>query len=265
MSARLFATLDGYAVEGGYDVEGGPATCYAPTHALRRTVAPGAAAGLWEGYETVLERAAELGLAGVRLSVEWARVEPRRGELDERALARYSAVVSAARDLGLEVTVLLFDEVWPLWAGLEAWLLPWVAPLALAHGRLVAERLDGASGVRVASDPAGLVARGFLEGTTPPWRRGARRDARDAQRRLAEVVATLDEDPAVAPRRARGEVVSLETAPRELAELARREGDLYLRSLVAGAGPTGSRTGLLVRRGGDWVPGPAAALLSALR
>ncbi len=265
MSARLFATLDGYAVEGGYDVEGGPTTCYAPTHALRRTTAPGLAAGLWDDYEEVVERAAELGLDGIRLGVEWARVEPRRDEVDGAALERYARVAGAARAAGLAVTVLLFDEVWPLWAGLEAWLLPWVAPYALAHGRRVAERIDAATGIVVASDPRGLVDRGFVTGAAPPWRREARADARDAHDQVRGVVEALESDPAIAPRRASGRAVSLETPPRELADLAREGGDLYLRSLVAGSGPTGSRTGLLVRRADAWVPGPAAALLAALR
>ena len=258
---RLFATLDGYAVEGGYDRGVGLATCYAPSIALGRLEGPGEAAQLWRDYEVVLEHAARIGLDGVRLVVEWARVEPRRGTVDDAALARYGEVVAYARGLGLDVTIVLFDAVWPLWAGLECWLLPWVAPYAIAHGRRVAAALTAASGVIVATRGADLVNGQFLDGTVPPFRVGARDDARSAHGALDRVVATLREDPAIAPR--------LVDSWREVSIGSAITGsgvdELHLRSLVAGFGPTAARSGLLVREGAGWIDGPGVALLDALR
>lgn len=263
---RLFATLDGYAVEGGYDGLVGPTTCYAPSITLGRVAGPDPL-GIFSEYEAVLDAAAALGLAGVRINVEWTRVEPRRGLVDEAALARYGAVVEHARSLGLEVTVVLFDAVWPLWTGLEAWLLPWVEPMAIAHGRRVARSLEAASGVIVATRAADLVSAGFLEGTTPPFRRHAEHDAASARAQLARIVATLAEDDAIAPRLSQSwRELRLERGPAGAASaVASGAAELHLRSLVAGSGPSAAPTGLVARRDGRWGPTESAALLELLR
>ena len=102
---RRYVTLEGYAVEGGFDGPYQPATCYVPTIALGRHVGPGDADDLWHDYERVLDLVPALGFDGVRLNVEWARVEPRRGEVDDAALERYAEVARYATSLGLGVTV----------------------------------------------------------------------------------------------------------------------------------------------------------------
>ena len=262
----LFATLDGYTVEGGYDGLTGPTTCYAPSITLGRLAGP-AANGLYGEYEAVLDAAAGLGLAGVRLSVEWTRVEPRRGEVDESALARYGAVVEHARDLGLSVTIVLIDAVWPLWTGLEAWLLPWVAPMAIAHGRRVAHALEAATGIIVATRAADLVDAGFVAGTAPPFRERATQDAASAHESLGQIVATLAADEAIAPRlvRAWRELRLIHGPGAMRTAVSSGASEVYLRSLVAGTGPTAELAGLLARRNGAWAPTEAAGLLGLLR
>jgi len=71
-----------------------------------------------KGYTKALDDVAlvaEMGLDAYRFSVEWARVEPRRGEVSEEALAHYDAVVSEVARRGLMpiVSVLHFSN--PLW------------------------------------------------------------------------------------------------------------------------------------------------------
>ena len=263
---RLLATLDGYSVEGGYDGLVGRTTCYAPSIALGRLAGPDPS-GLFDEYEAVLDAAAGLGLDGVRLSVEWTRVEPRRGEVDDAALARYAEVVEHARALRLSVTVVLFDAVWPLWCGLEAWLLPWVEPMAIAHGRRVAEALASANAVSVAPRAADLVNAGFLEGSAPPFRRNAHADGADAHAAISRIVSTLSEDDAIAGRLSRSWRELGLDASATVAASAVSYGveELHLRSLVAGSGPTAVRTGLLTRRDGSWRPTEASALLGLLR
>ena len=267
MGAPLLITLEGYAIEGGFDVPGGIATCYAPTTALGRHPAAGAADGLWGRYEEVLALVGALGVAGVRLTVEWARVEPRAGEVDEVALARYVEIVAAARARGLRVTVALVDAVWPSWLGMEAWLLPWVAPRVVDHARLIA---------RTISDPEvrfvtftqrdSLVRRGFLEGSAPPWRRGARRDATAAAAQLARLEEELRRDRDVGPRTVATFRTVEVNAP--LADIARSRradvSELYLRSLVRGHGPTRAAAGLLAEVDGGWRVNAPDDLLAAL-
>ena len=188
-------------MEGGFDRPHEPATCFAPTIALGRHDGPGDAQGLWRDYEHVIDLVPSLGLDGVRLGIEWARVEPRRGVYDDSALARYGQVIGHARSLGLDVTIALFGDVWPSWTGLEAWLLPWVVPYATQYATRVVGRLgEVATGVVVFTDAEKLVSRGFLDATAPPWRRGALADAASARRQVEHVARSLSNDATVGPR-----------------------------------------------------------------
>ncbi|HEV3268452.1 MAG TPA: family 1 glycosylhydrolase [Acidimicrobiales bacterium] len=267
--ARLFVTLEGYSVEGGFDRPGGPMTCYAPTIGLSRHVGPGVADDLWRQYENVLDFVPALGFAGVRLSVEWARLEPRQGQHDDEALRRYLDVIRYARSLGLDVTIALVDAVWPSWTGQEAWLLPWVVPHVLAHARRVVEALrDDLTGVVAFTQPQELVMRGFLAGMAPPWRKGAFSDARFANAQIEGIVSALGADEIVGPLLVRSSAVTtLDVAPEAFAE-ARRTLDvdeIYVRSLLRGSGPTSSGAGLLALHGDEWRVNAPEELLDALR
>jgi beta-glucosidase len=58
---------------------------------------------------------AEHGLAHHRLSLEWARLEPRPGHHDPEAVEHYRAVLTAARDAGIAVWVCLHHFTLPGW------------------------------------------------------------------------------------------------------------------------------------------------------
>jgi beta-glucosidase/6-phospho-beta-glucosidase/beta-galactosidase len=272
MSERplVLATLEGYSVEGGFDRAHEPATCYRPTIALGRHVGPGEAEGLWSDYERVLDVAATLSLDGVRLDVEWARVEPRRGEVDATSLERYAQVARYAASLGLSVTVAIVDAAWPAWLGLEAWLLPWVVPCVVRQTQRVATSVgDAARRIVVFAQPDELVANGYLNQLGPPWRVGASEDAASARTQIDEIVRIVRDDPVVGPKLVGDtRTVGLDLSYEKLRE-QRRQGseceEIYVRSLVKGAGPTAAAAALLERRGDEWSPGPNAALLGALK
>jgi beta-glucosidase/6-phospho-beta-glucosidase/beta-galactosidase len=263
----LLATLEGYAVEGGFDRPYQPATCYSPTIALGRHAGPGVADGLWTDYEQVLDLAGGLGLDGVRLTVEWPRVEPHRGSVDNEALDRYAQVLGYAASLGLRVTIVLVDGVWPAWLGLEAWLLPWVVPHVVSHARRVVNHLGAhVGGVAIFASPGELARRGYLEGSLPPWRHGQSADAQRALAQIEEIVRLLEADPIVGPKIVR-DAVTIDLGSDALAEVrnAPRYAEVYVRSLVRGTGPTAARSGLLVKHNGEWTAGAAPEVLEALR
>lgn len=54
----------------------------------------GPACDSWNRWESDLDLAQGLGLNAFRFSVEWARIEPNPGEIDEEALDHYDAIVS---------------------------------------------------------------------------------------------------------------------------------------------------------------------------
>lgn len=251
----LYVTLEGYSVEGGFDRAGEPATCYAPMIALGRLAGPGAADDLWRRYERVLDLVPTLGFDGVRVTLEWARLEPRPGEFDDAALRRYVEVVSYARRLGLGVTVALVDAVWPSWLGQEAWLLPWVVPRVLAHARRVTAALPSEVRVVVFTQPKELVTGGYLTGALPPWRQSALRDAGFADQQLGGLVESLRADDLVGPRLVdRSLTTTVDLSAAELARLRESPDveEIYVRSLVGGSGPTATTRGLLAQHGDTW-------------
>src|ERR1039458_7500800 len=58
---RRYVTLEGYAVEGGFDGTSQPSTCFRPTIALGRHLGPGDAYGLWRDYERGLDLVPTMG------------------------------------------------------------------------------------------------------------------------------------------------------------------------------------------------------------
>ena len=262
---RVLATLEGYSVEGGFDRPYEPATCFSPTISLGRHAGPGEADGLWRDYEHVLDLASTLGLEGVRLGLEWARLEPHRDQFDEVAFARYLAVVRYAKSLGMRVSVATIGAAWPAWLGLEAWLLPWVAPRAVHYVRRVVSTLGGdVDGIVLFADSDEILRRGFLEGTAPPWRRRAQLDYASASSQVQRIIADLSADDDVGPRLVR-ETRTVDLDPVALAQaLTSGVTEIYLRALVKGKGPTAARNGLLVRHGGAWRVGAGNDVLDAL-
>jgi hypothetical protein len=244
---RVLASLSAYACEGGFDGRYQPATCFTPTISLGRHPGPGDAEGLWEDYEVVLDLAAQAGLAGVCLEVSWARLEPRRGQRDEVALARYARAITYAKERGLHVGVAAIDAAWPAWLGLEAWLMPWVVPVALEYVGWVASSLPADTvSVFAARDQ---LTRGFLDDSAgPPWRRGANEDAVSAAMNLDEIETRSRESSAATF--VTGASIELD----DVADAATYDVDeVHVRSLVRGAGPLRSARGLLARRGADWL------------
>jgi len=261
----VLATLEGYGVEGGYDRPGEPATCFSPTIALGRHPGPGEADGLWRNYERVLDVAATIGVDGVRIGLEWARIEPHQDEVDARALARYGEILRYGASLGLRVTGCVFGAAWPAWLGLEAWLLPWVAPRAVSHARRLVEAVGGdLDGLMLFADSDALVRGGYLEGSAPPWRHRARADAQSASEQIRAVSEELQRDAVVGP------LVVARTSTFDVDEVtldeARREDvdEVYLRALVKGKGPTAAPNGLVVRHDGQWGLAPSQVVRDVL-
>ena len=246
-SPRVLASLSAYACEGGFDGPYQPATCFTPTISLGRHAGPGIADSLWEEYESVLSLASSAGLAGICLEISWARLEPRRGQRDEAALERYFRVMSRAQALGLHVAMAAIDAAWPAWLGLEAWLMPWVVPVAVEYVEWVASALP-ADSLSIFAQRERLL-HGFINDSAgPPWRRGATHDAASASRNL-DIIESAS--------RAKGGshfVSSVNVELDDLGEIDTYDVDeVHVRSLVSGAGPLRSSRGALGRRGERWV------------
>ncbi len=83
--------------------------------ALGRVPCPrGSATDFWNRYEEDVELARDLGCNSFRFSTSWARVEPRPGEPDWRALDHYVALVDFIRRNGMTPILTLLHMAWPL-------------------------------------------------------------------------------------------------------------------------------------------------------
>ena len=66
-------------------------------------------------YEEDFDHCVQLNNNAVRISVEWARIEPEEGVFDENEIAHYKKVLKAAKDRGLKTFVTLHHFTSPMW------------------------------------------------------------------------------------------------------------------------------------------------------
>jgi beta-glucosidase len=129
-----------------------------------------------DGYNRVredvdLQRA--MGLNAARLSVEWARIEPRPGEFDASALDHYRSVLGAHLDAGIRPMVTLHHFALPLWVAERGGLLARELPSRLARFAVETVRALGdlcRTWITI-NEPNVLAAHAYLLGAWPPARR----------------------------------------------------------------------------------------------
>ncbi len=124
----------------------------------------------WEDAEADLDRAAEVGVNALRLSVEWSRVEPRQGEFDAGALARYRQILEGVRDRGMEPMVTLHHFANPIWLVEQG---GWERPEAVGRfARFVRQVVHSLGDLCdlwcTINEPNIYAVQGYLEGVWPP-------------------------------------------------------------------------------------------------
>jgi beta-glucosidase/6-phospho-beta-glucosidase/beta-galactosidase len=172
---RFGVATAGFQVEGGYNGPGEPANNWLAWERAGRVEPSGIALDFWRRAEEQLEKVAALGCDTFRLSVEWARVEPAPGELDEAALARYRQILLACAERGLTPVVTLHHFTHPAWLGEGFWLDP-AAPERFAEwAEAAVARLGEHCRHWVTLNEPNVVAFGsYLLGLFPPGRRDLR-------------------------------------------------------------------------------------------
>jgi beta-glucosidase len=66
-------------------------------------------------YKKDFELARNLGLNTFRISIEWARIEPEKGQWDQEAIYHYKEMIRAMRESGLTPVISLNHATLPLW------------------------------------------------------------------------------------------------------------------------------------------------------
>ena len=124
-----------------------------------------------------------LGTDAIRITIEWARIEPDAGSIDREAVDRYRRMLEAARETGLSPWITLHHGSLPGWFAEDArgfrddrargYYWP-------RHVDRCAEWFEGlVAGWVAIDDPTGWAVRGHLSATRPPGQRD-RLHARDA-------------------------------------------------------------------------------------
>jgi beta-glucosidase len=127
----------------------------------------------WWNLETAagdFDRAAEIGLNSLRLSVEWSRIEPEPGVFDASALRHYAEMLRLLRQRGLEPMVTLHHFTDPLWL---AEIGGWENPLVEDYFSRFTARVVDALGDQVTlwctiNEPIVYAVVGYLDGRFPP-------------------------------------------------------------------------------------------------
>ena len=169
---RFGVATSGFQVEGGYNGPGEPANNWSWWEAEFRVEPSGIGLDFWNSYAQHLDRAVAAGCDAFRLSVEWARCEPRDGEIDDDALDRYGRILDACHERNLLPVVTLHHFCHPAWLGVDFWPRP-DAPERFRDWVAVAvDRLAGRCRHWVTLNEIAVYAlQSYLTGMFPPGRR----------------------------------------------------------------------------------------------
>lgn len=92
-------------------------------------------------YHEDIDLAGDLGVNTYRISISWARVEPREGEYDERELAYYDDVIATMIRRGIRPMITLMHWDYPGWLlDQGGWVNPDAVPKFLDYARTIVTR-----------------------------------------------------------------------------------------------------------------------------
>jgi beta-glucosidase len=152
---------------------------------------PDVACDAWQRWEGDVALQRSLGLGAHRMSIEWARVEPRPGEIHRASLDRYREMVGALRDAGIEPMITLHHFTLPAWLAERGGVLADGFAERLAEfARVAVAALGDLCGRWVTiNEPNVLAAQAYLLGEWPPGAKNALAAVRAHHRLLEAHVA----------------------------------------------------------------------------
>ena len=129
----------------------------------------------WSRFDQDLKALKQLGVTHYRFGVEWARIEPRPGEINEAALARYADMARQLRAAGIEPVVTLWHFTFPDWLydtkakGRSNFLHPDVEEAWRRHVTRVVRAMKPHVRIYVPqNEPNGALQLGWIAGHWPP-------------------------------------------------------------------------------------------------
>ena len=134
----------------------------------------------WTRWREDTDLLGDLGLQVYRLGIEWSRIEPRPGRVDEGAVRHYRSELAELGRRGIRPLVTIHHFSHPTWFEERGgWTAPDAVDTFLDHvERVVTLFGDLASEWVTINEPNVYATGGFLFGEFPPGRRGAWADIR---------------------------------------------------------------------------------------
>ena len=169
----------GWQIEGDFGVNGPVASNWSQWLAMGN----GAGAqsnpegnGFFSRYPEDAQRAVELGLDSFRLSVDWSRIEPAPGVIDQAELDHLDDVLQSLADHGLKPVLTLWHWTVPLWVQDPLTDLDRIASKQRdvvddfeAFVRVVIPRVkDKVDTYTVLNEPLSMMVAGYIDGGFPP-------------------------------------------------------------------------------------------------
>ena len=133
----------------------------------------GQACDWWRNAEQDFDLMAEMGHNTHRLSVEWSRIEPEEGRLDQSAVRRYREMLEGLHERGIEPMLTLFHFTTPLWLARQG---GWSSPSSIGCFRRFVRHVIDQLGDLVTfwctiNEPNVYAALGYLLGEHAPGKR----------------------------------------------------------------------------------------------
>jgi beta-glucosidase len=138
----------------------------------------GLACDWWRNAEADLDLCRDLGLNSIRISIEWARLEPEQGRWDRAAAERYIEILQAIRRRGMRPFVTLHHFTNPIWFEAQEAFLSDDSPELFATFAEVAVQSLGAhcTDWLTFNEPNVYAVFGYMFAEFPPARRHAIRE-----------------------------------------------------------------------------------------
>jgi beta-glucosidase len=138
----------------------------------------GAATDHWNRIPEDVQLMKRLGLQSYRFSIEWSRIEPRRGRIDREAVARYRQLVDLLQENGIEPMVTLLHFTLPKWlADTGGILAPDFEARFLSFAKLVVTDIaPRARYITTFNEPQVQLLGSYTEGSFPPGKVNAFKD-----------------------------------------------------------------------------------------
>lgn len=162
------------AATASYQVEGGiENTDWAKAAEEGRVPRCGRACDHYHNFERDFNIAKELGHNAHRFSIEWARIEPKEGEFDQKAIEHYRQVLKALRSRKIEPFITLWHFTLPEWFAESGGFERKDAPEIFARycAFVVSELGDMCNYFSTMNEPNVFGSNGWLRGSWPPFKR----------------------------------------------------------------------------------------------